>query len=238
MGYEIKLSRLTELGLFETDLYFTAAFNATEAMRVNRAVEVELINKRAEKARDIAAASSNFADSLFGTIRGGDCCVINGINVSMSFLYNLNYEDFINHARNFFDYLAHIIYLVYLRDKKKIDEIDFGKLIKNRSLIDNAEISDLISTIETNDLFTYISDYNNITKHNHGINTPINTNFRTFEMVGMVFPFSKEIKGVERTHDLALMRDKMKEIHQFVLDSQQAFLKEFDKIYTQEGNEK
>ena len=94
----------------------------------------------------------------------------------------------------------------------------------------------VISRIETNDLFAYISDYSNITKHNHGINTPINTNFKTFEMVGIVYPFSKEIRGVVRTHDFALMREKMKDIHQFVLDSQQDFLGEFDKIYAQKGN--
>lgn len=76
-----------------------------------------------------------------------------------------------------------------------------------------------------------------MTKHNHGIDTIININFNTFEMVGMAVPFSKGIKGVEREHDFALIRDKMKEMHQFVLDSQQTFLNEFDRIYNQKGNE-
>lgn len=228
---KIDKNRLIELGLGDTWQYFVSAFNATEALRVYRLIEEELLKKKSGNFKDILNGIKELSEAEWKTFPPGDFCIIGEVNVSLSFLYNLNTGNFFQAASNFFDYLSQIINLIYLDDSKRINNVDFGKLIQKKNTLSNSEIAAMVTDIAENENYKFICDYNNTVKHNHGINTTIYTSSETLEMSGMVAAFSKEVRGVERKYDSAVTSEKMKVIHQFVADAFESFTNEFAAIY-------
>lgn len=227
----IEKAHLIELGLSDTWQYFVSAFNATEALRVYRLIEEELLKKKSDNFKDIVNGIKELPEVERKAFPPGDFCPIGEVNVSLSFLYNLNTGNFFQAASNFFDYLSQIINLVYLDESKRIDKVDFGKLIRKKDSISSSGIVTLITDIAESENYQFICDYNNTVKHNHGINTTIYTSCETLEMSGKVAAFSKEIQGIERKHDSAVTSEKMKEAHQFVSDAFESFTNEFAAIY-------
>ena len=227
----IDKSRLIELGLVDTWQYFVSAFNATEALRVYRLVEEELLKKKSSNFKDIVNGIKELPEAERKTFPPGDFCTIGEVNVSLSFLYNLNTGNFFQAASNFFDYLSQIINLIYLDESKRIDKVDFGKLLRKKDSITSSGIVTLITDIAESEKYKFICDYNNTVKHNHGINTTIYTSCETLGMSGKVAAFSKEVQGIERKHDSSVTSEKMDEIHQFVSDTFESFTNEFAAIY-------
>lgn len=222
---KINRSDIEEKGYGETWQYFCSVYNSFEAMRASYHMINACLDKRKSNFKGIVEGKSEISENEKMSLLPGDIVCIDGINMSISFIINMNLQSFFQFGRNSFDYMSQVIAAIFCKDLN-IYNVDFQKLILKEERLQNEEVRKFIIDISQSENYKYLCDFNNIVKHNYYPQILISMRVDSLDFIGKIPAFSKGVKKDEvHLYDEENVKEKIKKIYDFTLDTFDSLLK-------------
>lgn len=194
--------------------YLISAYNVANALKVYKEINECLLKKKKENFEDILNGKKEIDEREKNSFPPGDFIDIGDLKVGMHFLLELNTENFFQSARNYFDYISHILVDFYLPSLKQ-RRVDFDFVAKQN--ISEAAAKQFILDIANSQEYKYICDYNNQTKHNCEIGVSLSWEVDTLDIHGKIPEFDKKVSATDTNHhDCEKLSELFDEIFRYV----------------------
>lgn len=230
MSTVINKSDLKRIGKEDTWKYFTSIFNVMDAAKYYRSMTELLLEEKKQENIAIVNGDKEIMEEEKYQFPMGDLRPMGDTNVSRHFLMSLCVKNFFQYVRNAYDYASQIVNEIVIREEEnKIANVDFTKINRNISKIENQDVANWLSEIKESKQYIYINDYTNQTKHNYdmGIRESLDTS---------TLDISCEIPGFAKSREYETFDglEKMQELHKFVAESLVRFIETINN-YINEG---